>query len=192
MDASDFTARLIVAINNAHTLINGGSVDAIALIMEGRALAKAFRPLSCTNDQVHHLAALMIASIAEAWISIPRSAEWHAGLNLCRRSRNDLRRLQPYDCPAIRTLWAIGNKADELAVMGVRVRSPRNTARHSARPLQNHPFAEALAGYGNLPTGPEHALVDSEEKIAARMPTGPDAEKQYFSAGEHWTNTGSK
>ncbi|MFJ2620676.1 hypothetical protein [Glutamicibacter sp. NPDC087344] len=192
MHTSDFTARLIVAINDTHTLINGGSVDAIALIMKGRALAKAFRPSSCTNDQVHHLAALMIASIAEAWISIPQSTEWVAYLNLCRRSHTELRRLQPYDCATIRTLWAIGNKADELAVMGVRVRSPRRPEHPLARPLQNRSYAEALTGYGDLPTEPEQAHVGSEEKIAARMPTGPDAEKQYFSAGEHWTNTGSK
>lgn len=192
MEASDFTTRLIAAINNAHTLINGGSVDAIALIIEGRALAKASRPISCTNDQVHHLAALMITSIAEAWISIPRSAEWHAGLNLCRRSRIDLRRLQPYDCPAIRTLWAIGHKADELAVMSVRARSPRKAARHSAQPLQNRPFAEALAGYGDLQEGPEHAPARTEETRTSPILTGPEAEGQYFSPGEYWPNTRAK
>lgn len=192
MDASDFTARLIVAINKAHTLFNGGSVDAIALLMEGRALAKASRPISCTNDQVHHLAALMIASIAEAWTSIPRSAEWHAGLNLCRRSCNDLRRLQPYDCDEIRKLWAIGNKADELAVMGVCVRSPRKSARHSAQPLQDRPFAEALAGYGKRTTEPEHAPARTEEIKTSPILTGPASEKQYFNAGEYWPNTGAK
>lgn len=192
MDASNFTARLIVAINNAHTLINGGSVDAIALIMEGRALAKAFRPISCTNDQVHHLAALMIASIAEAWFSVERSAEWHACLKLCRRSRDDLRRLQPYDCPAIRTLWAIGHKADELAVMGVRARSPRKSARHSAGPFQNHPFAELLAGYGDRPAEPEHAPARTEETKTSPILTGPEAEGQYFSPGEDWHSTRAK
>lgn len=192
MDASDFTARLIRAINNTHTLINGGSVDAIALIMEGRALAKAFRPISCPSDRVHRLAALMIASITEEWISIPRSTEWHAGLNLCRRSRNDLRRLQPYDCDAIRKLWAIGHKADELAVMGVRARSPRKTARHSARPLQNRPFAEALAGYGDLPRRSDHAPARAEETKTSLILTGPEAEGQYFSPGEYWPNTGAK
>ncbi len=192
MDASDFTVRLIVAINNAHTLINGGSVDAIALNMEGRALTKAFRPISCTNDQVHHLTALMIASIAEAWISIPRSAEWHADLNLCRRSRNDLRRLKPYDCDAIRKLWAIGHKADELAVMGVRARLPRKAARHSAQPLQNRPFAEALAGYGDQPTEPVRVPARTEEIKTSPILTGPEAEGQYFSPGEDWHSTRAK
>lgn len=192
MEASDFTTRLIVAIDDTHTLINGGSVDTVALIMEGRALAKAFRPISCTNDQVHHLAALMIASIAEAWISVERSTEWHACLKLCRRSRTELRLLQPYDCAAIRTLWAIGHKADELAVMGVRARSPRKSARHSARPLQHRPFEEVLAGYGDLQEKPEHAPARTEVIRTSPILTGPEAEGQYFSPSDYWTNTGPK
>lgn len=192
MDASDFTARLIVAINNAHALINGGSVDAIDLIMEGRALAKAFHPISCLSDQVHRLAALMIASIAEASISVERSDEWQASLNLCRRSRDDLRRLQPFDCDAIRKLWVIGHKADELAVMSARVRSPRKTVRHSARPLQNRPFAELLDGYGDLQEKPEHAPARTEEIKTSPILTGPEAEGQYFSPSDYWTNTGPK
>jgi|GEM_PF-5023225 len=192
MDASDFTARLVLAINSTHTLINGGSVDAIALIMEGRGLARASRQGPDTHDEVHHLAALMIATIAEASISIPQSTEWHASLNLCRRSRNDLRRLQPDDCPAIRTLWAIGDKADELAAKGVRVQLPRKPERPPARPLQNRPFAEALAGYGDRQTEPEHARERAEESKRAPILTGPAAEKQYFGAGEYWTNTGAK
>lgn len=192
MYASDFTTRLVAAINNTHTLINGGSVDAIALIVEGRALAKVFRPISCTNDQVHQLAALMIASIAEAWISIPQSTEWHACLSLCRRSRTELRLLHPYDCPAIRTMWAVGNKADELAVMGMRVQSPWKSAHPSAKPLQNRPFAEALAGYGDLPEKPKYAPARTEETKTARILTGPEAEGQYFSPSEYWTSTRSK
>jgi len=192
MEASDFTTRLITAINNTHAFINGGSVDAIALIMEGRALARAFRPISCTNDQVHHLAALMIASIAEASISVERSDEWQAGLTLCRRSRDDLRRLQPYDSPNMQTLWAIGHKADELAVKGARARSPRKTARHSAGPFQNHPFAELLAGYGDLQEKPEHAPARTEETRTSPILTGPEAEGQYFSPGEYWHSTRAK
>jgi len=192
MDASDFTGRLIVAINKAHALINGGSVDAIALIIEGQELARASLQGTGTDDEVHRLASLMIIGIAKAKISVERSAEWHTCLKLCRRSRNDLRRLQPYDCDAIRKLWAIGHKADELAVMGVRARSPRKPARPSARPLQNRPFAEFMAGYGDLQEKPEHAPARADEIRTSPILTGPEAEGQYFSPGEYWPNTGAK
>lgn len=192
MDASDLTARLIVAINNTHALVNGGSIDAISLKMEGRELARASRQGSGTHDEVHLLAALMIATIAEAWISVERSTKWHTCLKICRGSRNDLQRLQPYDCTAIRTLWAIGDKADELAVNGIRVQLPQKNQRAAARPLQNRPFAEPLAGYGDRPAEPEHALERDDETERASILTGPAAEKQYFGAGEYWPNTGAK
>ncbi|MHC6176178.1 hypothetical protein [Glutamicibacter endophyticus] len=192
MDASDFADRLIVAIDDAHTLINGGSVDADELIIEGQELARASSQGTGTRVEVHRLAALMIISIAKAKISVERSTEWHACLNLCRRSSSDLRRLQPYDCPAIRKLWAIGHKADEMAVMSARARSPRKSARQSARPLQNRPFAELLAGYGNRLVEAEHAPARTEATKTSRILTGPASEKQYFSASEYWPNTGPK
>ncbi|MFJ5108129.1 MULTISPECIES: hypothetical protein [unclassified Glutamicibacter] len=192
MDTSEFTDRLIVAIDDAHTLINGGSIDTDELIFEGQELARASSQGTGTCVEVHRLAALMIIGIAKANFSVERSTEWHTCLKLCQRSRNDLRRLQPYDCDAIRMLWAIGHKADELASRGVRARSPQKLARHTVRPLQNRPFEEALAGYGDRPGEPEHVPERTMETKTARILTGPDAEGQYFSAGEYWPNTGAK
>lgn len=192
MNASDLTYRLVAAIKNTGTLANGGYVDNIALNREACALVKEFQRNTGTNDEMRQISAKIIASFSEASINAPQTAEWRACLKLCRKFRTDLRRLQPQDSPVIRTLWAIGNKADELAVMGIRAEMPRKPVQLSARALKNHPFAEALSRYGMQPTDSEHAPSKADETASTRRFAGPDAEGQYFSASEHWSSTRSR
>lgn len=184
--------RLAISINQVKNLLSENhSEDADKLILETRQLAKIFKTRTDAQGAVYYLASIVVTTFAEASISVANGDEWRSCLTTCRWARTELRRLQPYESDAMKILWAVGRKAEEMMIMGVRINTSKNRVGQEPKGLRNDSIAEALAGYFDCSIAVP-ASANREKEQREIVLSGPMGEAQYLSAALHWSFTGAR
>lgn len=189
--------RLFNAINRLEALLDGTPVDCRQLSTEAAVLVRHFQHFETPCDAICHQAAIIVAAYAEAQNHSTHGKDRKDYLNLCRSARNELRRLNPQLSQSLKILWTAGRRADELIARGTRIDTPTQTRSQHGEPLRNNAFIEALATYGkpeNLVQNRRDDTAGCSDKAATGLVplAGPAAEQQYFSAAQHWSNTGER